>query len=487
MSCLEFVAPEYQPDTHFLTNSYAFVGDEQKGWDIKRNGQTCLQLGPGYVPIKTQFCGVCATDLMRHHLPFPLPQITGHEVIGSYQDKTVAIEINASHLARGIAHRDCPYCSNGLHIHCPERLTLGIDRLPGGFAPWLLAPRNALHVLPQTMSPRMAVLLEPFAAALKAVRLSPPLDGDRVAVIGPRRLGMLLLAALAAYRQTSGRRFTLTAVVRHGQLEGLARSLGADDVLFVDKGHAQADTQFDVVFDTTGSQSGFQLAIELSRRVLHLKSTHGQEMQGLRHLTDMVINEQSLQVYNEANLSSSLQAMGVAGRRINIYLAPSVPQDLCQKLQRMDGHIAIHQVPPAEALQSCVENSAIFANALVPRYDLAIVASLDEVDTMLRGQGEGPASLLKPQGRIFVLAAQGKASDSALYHAVTRSGIRVETSRCGDFADALGLLSALPELSGKLEDLLITQEFALAEIEQAFQYARESKKSIKVIINTSQD
>jgi len=485
MSCIEFIAPEYQKDTGFIFTPYTFIGDELKGWTIKRNGQTYLELGPGYVPVKTQFCGICSTDLMRHHLPFPLPQITGHEVIGTYEDKTVALEINASHFARAVPQHDCPYCRNGLHIHCPERLTLGIDRLPGGFAPWLLAPKQALHVLPHTVSPRMAVLLEPFAAALKAVRLSPPVDGDTVAVIGPRRLGMLVLAALAAYRKMSGTKFTLTAVLRHGRLGAVAKTLGADHVLLVGAEHPQADTQFDVVFDTTGSQSGFQLAIALARRVLHLKSTHGQAMQGLHHLTDMVINEQSLQVYSKANFSSALHAINTEGRKINIYATPSVPEDVCTQMEQMGERITVHKIPPADALQACREKNDIFTDAILPRYDLAIVSTFKEVDAVLRGQTQGLASLLKPQGRIFLLAANGKPPADALYNAISRYGLSLETSRCGDFSDALALLSCFSALSKKLEGLLITQEFALNDIEQAFQYARETKKSIKVIVKTS--
>ena len=74
-----------------------------------------------------------------------------------------------------------------------------------------------------------------------------------------------------------------------------------------------------------------------------------------------------------------------------------------------------------------------------------------------------------------------------LYEAICHNGIRVETSRCGDFADALALLTSAPTLAERLEHLLITQEFALSEIEQAFQYARESSKSIKVLVNTGRD
>jgi D-arabinose 1-dehydrogenase-like Zn-dependent alcohol dehydrogenase len=34
------------------------------------------------LPLKNRYCGICTTDLKRHCLPFPLPQIIGHEIVG---------------------------------------------------------------------------------------------------------------------------------------------------------------------------------------------------------------------------------------------------------------------------------------------------------------------------------------------------------------------------------------------------------------------
>lgn len=123
-------------------------------------------------------CGVCATDISRHHHPFPLPQITGHEVIGYLLNddlqptQLVVIEINDSHLAHASpSASSCRYCNcpqeEGMDHHCPARTTIGIDRLPGGFAPYVLAPVNAIVPVPSEMPIRCAALAEPFAAALQ--------------------------------------------------------------------------------------------------------------------------------------------------------------------------------------------------------------------------------------------------------------------------------------------------------------------------------
>lgn len=56
-----------------------------------------------------------------------------------------------------------------MHTHCPDRLTLGIDRLPGGFAHHVLAPVHAIVEVPDDMPVQCAVLCEPLAAALQGV------------------------------------------------------------------------------------------------------------------------------------------------------------------------------------------------------------------------------------------------------------------------------------------------------------------------------
>lgn len=166
-------------------------------------------------------------------LPFPLPQIIGHEVLaeglGENQGKQYVVEINDTFEARGDKNQDA-FCNEGIPTHSPERRVLGIDRLPGGFGPYILAPIHAAISL-EGVSPKAAVLMEPFAAALQAILASPPKPGDHVAVLGPRRLGSLILAALASYRKTNQSDFRITAITRHDHLVTLSKAMGADEVV----------------------------------------------------------------------------------------------------------------------------------------------------------------------------------------------------------------------------------------------------------------
>ncbi|MGB0580950.1 MAG: alcohol dehydrogenase catalytic domain-containing protein, partial [Limisphaerales bacterium] len=231
---VSFSAPEYQADGSFANADYEFNGATERGWRILRNGAPHLELGAGYRLLETQSCGVCSTDLARQFLPFPLPQITGHEVLATDENGSrFVVEINASHLARGLK-TDCPFCNGRLHTHCPERIVLGIHDLPGGFGPFVLAPVEAVIPLPEMIPDSAGVLVEPLAAAIHAVDMVVPKEGETVAVLGPRRLGMLVVAALGAWRESLNRDFEILALARHQHLLDLSLEVGATKARFVD-------------------------------------------------------------------------------------------------------------------------------------------------------------------------------------------------------------------------------------------------------------
>ena len=74
-----FETLEYLSDDDFRRVALRYVGDPRTGWTVFRNGARWLELGPGYEVLDTVGCGVCSTDLDRRFLPFPLPQVTGHQ------------------------------------------------------------------------------------------------------------------------------------------------------------------------------------------------------------------------------------------------------------------------------------------------------------------------------------------------------------------------------------------------------------------------
>lgn len=463
-----FRAPEYHADGHFELADYRFLGSTERGWEIRRNGRSHLSLGPGYRLLRTQECGVCSTDLARHFLPFPLPQVIGHELIALDEGgRRHVVEINASHQARGI-ESDCPFCRAGLAKHCPERVVLGIDRLPGGFGPWVLAPQHAVIRVPDEIPSETAVLIEPFAAALNAVHTVDPQPGETVAVLGPRRLGMLVVAALAAFKNRTGRDYEILALSRQAALCELATRLGATRARRIEgDGREIADGIADVVVDTTGNPDALELAIRLARREVHVKSTHGRPAGGLAHLTELVVDELRLGPYPDPHGRSDDLPAGAC----IAWLSPRTPPAI-------EGASRLYRGTPQRVLDQI--ERATPAGAL-PRADLAIVDGLAGIDAAIRPFAGREVALVRPRGSILLdVASPPPAQGCMLEDALRNRGLRLSSSRCGDFREALSLLQSDAELRS-LGGKLITHLFESDRISEAFVVAR-SHACIKAVI-----
>ena len=478
---IDFTAPEYRRDGSFEVVRYEFVGSQDSGWEILRNGLPSLSLGPGYVAVRSRYCGVCSTDLARRFLPYPLPQIIGHEVVGSVDGQDVTVEINASHHALRDPHEaTCAFCRGGIDTQCPERITLGIDRLPGGFAPYFLAPVDAIVSLPTGLDAETAVLTEPFAAALQAVDSLPPRGWTKIAVLGPRRLGMLLVAALAAVRSADGLQFNIAALGRHDNLLELAGRLGADELVRTDRTSVLA---YDVVFDTTGSVEGFALALRIARRILHLKSTNGQPIMGFAHLTDLVVHEIALLPARAGSLGFGWPREPENRRNSNVFVGQEVPENLVQELALADPQRRFHRVGVTGGL--ALVDSGDLPGSPLPRFDLALASSPEEVDEILRPDRGREISLVRPRGAILLGGGAGRGlEESPLWAAITGRDLELHSSRCGDFRRATALLAENPAIRDVLRSELITQHYPLARIEDAFAMASDSTMSIKVVVDT---
>ena len=469
---MEFRGLEYHADDEVHPASYVLEGSARQGWKITRNGSKHLALGPGYRLLRTHCCGVCSTDLQRRFLPFPLPQIIGHELIALDPDgKRHVVEINASHAARGLTH-DCPFCGSGLTTHCPERRVLGIHDLPGGFGPWVLAPEHGTIPVPNALPDDVAVLVEPFAAALHAAEKVSPMPGETVAVLGPRRLGLLVVAALAACRRRDGDSYTILALSRHSGLRDLALRFGADQAAPPPARTSDLSPLADIVVDTTGSPLGLELSVGLARREVHLKSTHGQSAGGLAHTTELVVDEITLGAWPEREddtatvlANAPCQAGDVA--RVAWLAGDPPPAGLAERVE-------LHIGRDAAALLARLEA----APGRLPRADIAVVEDARGVDSALRPRVGEEISLVRPRGRVCLYGPSR--DEGPLLGAIRNRGLELSASRCGDFRRALALLENDPELASCLPGL-VTHRMSAQRLPEALELAR-SPDCIKIVL-----
>jgi len=207
-----------------------------------------------WVRIRTRLGGICGSDLSIVSLhaspsasPFSsFPFVLGHEnvgevvAVGSGVSKViVGARVTANPLLccepRGITAR-CSACESGNHSRC-EHFTDG-DIAPGMFigctrglgGSWgeeFVAHEDQLVRIPDGVSDESAVLIEPFACSVHAVRENLPRAGERVLVIGAGSIGLLTIASLRALAPDA----RITSLARYDMQRAQASRLGAAEVV----------------------------------------------------------------------------------------------------------------------------------------------------------------------------------------------------------------------------------------------------------------
>jgi threonine dehydrogenase-like Zn-dependent dehydrogenase len=153
----------------------------------------------------------------------------------------------------------------GLQHVCEDRFEIGIrGGFPGALAEQLAVPASALHPLPDTVDVVAGALVEPGGNALRSVWGANLNPGDRVLVLGPGTIGLLVgMFALAqgAEVHLMGRSYrSLT----------FARSLGFHGVWSADK---LPSLPWDAVVDCSNSPGLPALALDLvepGKRVIYV-------------------------------------------------------------------------------------------------------------------------------------------------------------------------------------------------------------------------
>jgi 2-desacetyl-2-hydroxyethyl bacteriochlorophyllide A dehydrogenase len=185
---------------------------------------------------------ICGSDL--HMLAFgPQPWTLGHEFAGVLDDGT-AVAVDPGNQC-GV----CALCAGGLRHLCGDNVILGVGR-DGGLAEQVLVRRDALVPLPAGLPVEDACLVEPMGVAMHGMATAGIVGGERVAVVGAGSIGLSAVAAAAASRCEVG------LEARYDAQRAAGERLGAS---------GPAEGEYDVVFESAGSQSAIDRALDLVR------------------------------------------------------------------------------------------------------------------------------------------------------------------------------------------------------------------------------
>ena len=212
--------------------------------------------------LEVEAAGVCAADRMlftgRHpwgELDWPFTP--GHELLGRVVGGSGPFPVGTRVTAEvGLPCGACPACQRGQEHLCAQAVHLGGRQAPGAFAEQVGLPAAArVHAVPDALSTRQAVLAEPMACAVHAVRRADVRPGDRVAVAGLGGLGALVVLAARAHGAAH-----VTAVVRSDEKAALARDLGYDAAT-----SSPDDGAYDAVLDVSGSVDAVEVLLRAVR------------------------------------------------------------------------------------------------------------------------------------------------------------------------------------------------------------------------------
>src|ERR1700676_3082723 len=188
------------------------------------------QPGRGQVRIKVEACGICHSDALVKEGTWPgiqYPRVPGHEIAGSIDSvgtgvvgwspgQRVGVGWHGGHCGH------CESCRRGDFVTCRIAAQAPGITYDGGYADYMIAPAEALALIPEDLS---AIEAGPLMCAgittFNALRHSGAMPGDLVAVLGIGGLGHLGVQ----FAVKMG--FKTVAIARGTDKEPLAKQLGA--------------------------------------------------------------------------------------------------------------------------------------------------------------------------------------------------------------------------------------------------------------------
>ena len=241
----------------------------------------------GEALIRVTLAGICNTDYEITKGYMGYVGILGHEFVGvvediNDEDKSLLGKRVVAEISYGCEDPNCEWCAKKNYRHCPNRHTLGIWKKDGCFAEYLTMPTNVLFEVPDNVTDEQAVFVEPLAAACEITEQLHIEPTQKVIVLGDGKLGLTTALTLNALN------LDVLLVGKHQNKLDIAKAQGVETCLL---SNFKIEKKYDVVVEATGSASGFETSMQLTkpRGVLVLKSTvaSGKEL----NLAPIVIDE----------------------------------------------------------------------------------------------------------------------------------------------------------------------------------------------------
>ncbi|WP_070009899.1 L-idonate 5-dehydrogenase [Streptomyces abyssalis] len=223
---------------------------EQRPDPVPRQGEVLVAMTHG---------GICGSDLHYYRegavgsFAVREPLALGHEVVGRVAEDPAGRLRPGTPVAvhPGTSCGTCQECAEGHPQVCAGAGYLGsaatFPHTQGGFTGRLAVPADRLHAVPDGLPLSRAVLAEPLAVALHALRRAGGVAGARVLVNGAGPIGALTAGAARSWGAVE----VWASDIRDAQLR-IAERTGADTTVRAGR-EALPGEYFDVVVEASGA------------------------------------------------------------------------------------------------------------------------------------------------------------------------------------------------------------------------------------------
>ena len=230
--------------------------------------------GAGEICLEVAYCGICGSDLHAYHgtHPFiPLPATPGHEFSGKIAAKgqgVTGFEIGDRVVCEpNLVCDKCYNCRIGRYNICESVRVMGCQG-EGAMADYFIVPAEKAVNIPDELSLRDAVLVEPLAVGVHAIGKAGDLFGKNVVIIGAGTIGLMVLTCVTL---AGASRIIITDL--SAQRLSLAKKIGATHTINVSKEDIKEKIfrkrpyeGIDVVFECVGIEKTIREAMEIVRK-----------------------------------------------------------------------------------------------------------------------------------------------------------------------------------------------------------------------------
>jgi L-iditol 2-dehydrogenase len=184
---------------------------------------------PDEILIAVARVGICGSDLHAYHGRHPfieLPIVPGHEFAGTVVETGANVHDFAPGqrvtLEPSLVCGECYNCTHGRYNICEKLQVVGCQT-SGAMSEYLAVPASKTMGLPDSVTWDQAVMIEPLAVGVHAVRVARVQAGTNVLILGAGTIGLM---ALQAAKALGAGQVMITDLIQD-RLD-LATKLGAD-------------------------------------------------------------------------------------------------------------------------------------------------------------------------------------------------------------------------------------------------------------------